>query len=111
MARASSEALWRGRIAAQAKSGLSALAYCSQEGFSPKSFYAWRRRLKPAKSGDRPPLFVPVELPPMTTPSGDLRIELPGGAAAVILPADVSQERLVTVLRAVLAAAGERPTC
>jgi hypothetical protein len=110
MARSVSEALWRGRIAAQAKSGLSALAYCSQEGFSPKSFYAWRRRLKLAKSNDRPPLFVPVELAAGSLSAASVRIELPGGAA-VVLPADVSQERLATVLRAVLEAAGERSSC
>lgn len=110
MGRASSEALWRGRIAAQARSGLSALAFCAQEGFSPKSFYTWRRRLKPVKSGDRSPLFVPVELPLESAPTGDLRIELPGGAA-VVLPADALPERLATVLRAVLEATGERSSC
>ena len=97
-----------GRIAAQARSGLSALAYCNQEGFSPKSFYAWRRRLKPTNSNDRPPLFV--ELAAGCSPTANLRIELPGGAA-VVLPADLSQERLTSVLRAVLEAAEERSAC
>lgn len=110
MARSASEALWHGRIAAQARSGLSALAYCSQQGFSPKSFYAWRQRLKLAKSNDRPPLFVPVELAAGSMSADNMRIELPGGTA-VILPADVSQERLASVLRAVLEAAGERSSC
>jgi hypothetical protein len=110
MARTSSEAVWRGRIAAQARSGLSALAYCTQQGFSPKSFYAWRRRLKPVKSNDHPPLFVPVELPTGSLSAGNVRIELPGGAA-VVLAEDVSQERLASVLRAVLEAAGERGSC
>jgi hypothetical protein len=110
MTRSASEALWRGRIAAQAKSRLSALAYCTQQGFSPKSFYGWRRRLKQDKSNERPPLFVPVELPAESLSAGNLRIELPGGAV-VVLPPDASQERLVTVLRAVLAAAGERSSC
>jgi hypothetical protein len=110
MARSASEALWRGRIAAQAKSRLSALAYCTQEGFSPKSFYAWRRRLKQDKVAKQTPLFVPVELPAESLSAGNLRIELPGGAV-VVLPPDASQERLVTVLRAVLAAAGERSSC
>jgi hypothetical protein len=110
MGRSASEALWRGRIAAQARSGLSALAYCAQQGFSPKSFYAWRRRLKPAKSNEPPPLFVPVELPAVSLSAGNLRIELPGGAV-VVLPPEASQERLVTVLRAVLEAAGERSPC
>ena len=110
MARSASEALWRGRIVAQAKSRLSALAYCTQQGFSPKSFYAWRRRLKQDKVAKKTPLFVPVELPAESLSTGNLRIELPGGAV-VVLPPDASQERLVTVLRAVLAAAGERSSC
>jgi hypothetical protein len=110
MGRSASEALWRGRIAAQARSGLSVLAFWAQEGFSPKSFYAWRRRLKGAKSRHRPPLFVPVELPRDSLSEANVRIELPGGAA-VVLPENVSQERLASVLRAVLEAAGERPAC
>lgn len=110
MTRSGSEALWRGRIADQAKSRLSALAYCTQQGFSPKSFYAWRRRLKQDKVAKHTPLFVPVELPAESLSAGNLRIELPGGAV-VVLPPDASQERLVTVLRAVLAAAGERSSC
>lgn len=110
MARTASEGLWRGRIAAQARSGLSALAYCSQEGFSPKSFYAWRRRLKLAKSCDGPPLFVPVELAAGSLSAANVRIELPGGAA-VVLPENVSPERLASVLRAVLEVAGERSSC
>jgi hypothetical protein len=110
MARSASEALWRGRIAAQARSGLSALAYCNQEGFSPKSFYSWRRRLKQSKSKMRAPLFVPVELPAVSQPTDDLRIELPGGAV-VVLTSDASQQRMVSVLRAVLEAGQERLVC
>jgi hypothetical protein len=110
MARSTTEALWRGRIAAQARSGLSALAYCTQEGFAPQSFYAWRRRLKLAKSNKRPPLFVPIELPGQSLSAGSLRIELPGGAS-LVLPPDASQQRLTTVLRAVLEAVEERPAC
>jgi hypothetical protein len=110
MARASSEALWRGRIAAQARSGFSALAYCSQQGFSPKSFYSWRRRLELDKPDKHRPLFVPVELPAESLSAGNLRIELPGGAV-VVLPAGLPHECLVRMLRAVLEAAGERGSC
>lgn len=110
MARSASEALWRGRIGAQERSGLSALAYCVQQGFSSKSFYAWRRRLKQDPVAKHTPLFVPVELPAESLSAGNLRIELPGGAV-VVLPPDASPERLVTVLRAVLEAAGERGSC
>ena len=110
MARSASESLWRGRIASQAKSRLSALAYCTQQGFSPKSFYAWRRRLKQNKVAKHTPLFVPVELPAECLLAGNLRIELLGGAVVMLLP-DASQERLVTVLPAALEAAGERSSC
>lgn len=110
MTRFASEALWRGRIAAQARSGLSALAFCAQEGFSAKSFYGWRRRLQQSKSSKSASLFVPVELPAVSPTVGELRIELPGGAV-LTLPADASQERLVSVLRAVLEAGQERPAC
>src|SRR6478609_3637946 len=110
MARSTTEALWRGRIAAQARSGLSALAYCDQKGLSPQSFYAWRRRLQPTTSNQQSPLFIPVELAAVSSSPGELRIELPGGAA-LVLPADASQERLVTVLRAVLEVVGERSAC
>jgi len=110
MARASSEALWRGRIAAQSRSGLSALAFCTQEGFSPKSFYAWRRRLEQDRPDKHRPLFVPVELPAESWSAGNLRIELSGGVV-LVLPLDASQERIATVLRAVLEAAEERSSC
>ena len=110
MARAATEALWRGRIAAQARSGLSALAYCAQQDFSPKSFYVWRRRLAENEPTRSAPLFVPIELPAAALHTGGLRIELPGGAA-LVLPADASEERLTSVLRAVLKAVEERPAC
>jgi hypothetical protein len=110
MARATTEALWRGRIAAQARSGLSALAYCGQQGFSPKSFYAWRRRLAENESDRSAPLFVPLELPAAALHTGGLRIELPGGAA-LVLPADASEERLACVLRAVVEVTGEQSAC
>ena len=110
MARSTTEALWRERIAAQARSGLSALAYCAQKGLSPRSFYAWRRRFTQEKLAKRLPMFVPVELPALSVSAGSLRIELPGGAI-IVLPADASQERLVTLLRAVLEAGQERPAC
>lgn len=37
---------WRGHIAAQASSGLSAVAYCEVHGLHPKSFYRWKRVLR-----------------------------------------------------------------
>ena len=37
--------LWRERVEVQLRSGLSVTEYCRREGFSPGSFYAWKRRL------------------------------------------------------------------
>jgi hypothetical protein len=113
MARTANEALvrsWRKRIAAQRRSGLSALAFCSQEGVSPKSFYAWRQRLRKKKEVVRPPLFLPIELPASALSAGGIRIELPGGAV-VALPPNASQELVIAAIRAVLQASGEPPAC
>jgi hypothetical protein len=112
MARAANEALvrsWRKRIAAQRRSGLSALAFCSQEGVSPKSFYAWRQRLR-KNEVVRPPLFLPIELPASAPSAGGIRIELPGGAV-VALPPNASQELVIAAIRAVLQASGEPLAC
>ena len=37
---------WRGHIAAQASSGVSAVAYCRAHELHPKSFYRWKRVLR-----------------------------------------------------------------
>lgn len=118
MARRANEALalvWERRIARQRRSQRSVAEFCGQEGVSPKSFYAWRRRLQvhaaPARSGLRgpaSPLFVPVELPASpASPSSGVRIELPGGAV-LVLPADASEALLTAAIRAVLCADSER---
>ena len=112
MGRAVNEALaviWRQRIAKQRRSQLSVAAFCGQEGVSPKSFYAWRRRLREKEGAAAPAaLFVPVEL----LLSSGVRIELPGGAV-LMLPAESPLELMTTAIRAVLKAASpeERPSC
>jgi transposase-like protein len=63
---------WRGKVRDQAGSGLSVSAFCRREGFSPNSFYRWRRLLGggdgSAGAADRPPdlslenVFVPVSV-------------------------------------------------
>jgi transposase len=63
---------WRGKVRDQAGSGLSVSAFCRREGFSPNSFYRWRRLLSEgdgsAGATDRPPalplekVFVPVSI-------------------------------------------------
>jgi hypothetical protein len=76
------EHTWRRRLRRQVTSGLSIPEFCSREGVSTASFYAWRRRLaepSPAAAVDRT-LFVPLHLDPRpeeTAPSHGFEIELP----------------------------------
>ena len=79
------EHTWRRRLQRQAASGLSIPDFCSQEGVSTASFYAWRRRLAapPHAAPAAPPLFVPLHLDPpprrddTTAPARGFEIELP----------------------------------
>ncbi len=41
---------WRERIAEQERSGLSVKQFCEQHGFTPWSFYDWRKRLRETES-------------------------------------------------------------
>jgi len=121
MGRVANEALasaWERRIARQGRSQLSIAEFCSQEGVSPASFYAWRRRLRGADlAGPQPSLFVPVELPTPASAVGGVRIELPGGAV-LSLPADAPVELVTAVIHAALpsvprpsATAAGQPSC
>ena len=110
MGRAAKEGLalaWERRIFKQRRSGLSIAAYCNQEGVSPASFYAWRRRLRGADSGRHSSLFVPVDLPMIA--AGGVRIELPGGAV-LSLPADAPLELVTAAIRAVLPSVVAEPS-
>jgi hypothetical protein len=122
MGRVRNEALaltWKRRIAKQQLSDLSVAEFCEQECVSPKSFYAWRRRLReddpkvePRRERRASRLFVPVEFPASSTPADGVRIELPGGAV-LILPADSSEGLMTTAIRAAIRAGSdeERPSC
>lgn len=88
MGRVASELLtsaWRQRLARQRRSHLSVAEFCSREGVSSKSFYAWRKRLRaenPLAASSS--LFVPVELTADSGPAGGVRIELPGGVVMTL---------------------------
>ena len=78
------EHTWRRRLQRQAASGLSIPDFCSQEGVSTASFYAWRRRLAapPPAAPPESPLFVPIHLDPSprlddAPPDRGFEIELP----------------------------------
>ena len=114
MGRVANDALavtWRQRIARQRRSQSSIAEFCSQEGVSPNSFYAWRRRLRESDpAGPRSELFVPIEVPPSWSPAG-VRIELPGGAV-VMLPAEATAELVSAAIGAVMRACNaEQPSC
>lgn len=115
MGRVANEGLalsWGRRLAKQRRSGLSIAEFCSQEGISPASFYAWRRRLRRTDSvGRQSTLFVPVELSAPAIAASGIRIELPGGAV-LSLPADASLELVTATIRAVLSStAAEQSSC
>jgi hypothetical protein len=77
------EHTWRRRLRRQAVSGLSIPEFCSREGVSAASFYAWRRRLAaPPAAPAESPLFVPLHLDPSPHPDDTasgrgFEIELP----------------------------------
>jgi hypothetical protein len=78
------EHTWRLRLRRQAASGLSNPDFCSREGVSSASFYAWRRRLAapPPAAPPESPLFVPIHLDPSprlddAPPDRGFEIELP----------------------------------
>lgn len=113
VANAALASAWKRRIASQRRSQLSITEFCSREGVSPKSFYAWRRRLREDEATALPSsLFVPVEVSSPSAGASGVRIEFPGGAV-LTLPADASGELVIAAIRAVLPAtsAQERPAC
>jgi hypothetical protein len=68
--------LWEKRLRHFLHSGQSASTFCSEQGLSLSSFYAWRRRLRCTHSARTPvaadvvdgPQFVPIRLLPASTP-------------------------------------------
>lgn len=86
---------WRDRLDRFEQSELTVAEFCRLEEYSVASFYHWRRRLQSGQLGNRPPAFVPVELPPSLPQPlrhGGLQIELPGGAV-VRLDHDATDEQ------------------
>ena len=93
------EDLWRQRLQRFACSSLSALAFCSKEGVSAPSFYAWRRRLQPPV--EQTARIVPVRLLPVAAP---VEVVLPGGLVLRLTPGcDLD------FVRTLVATLGERP--
>ncbi len=97
---------WQGRLERFRTCELDIGMFCLQEGVSRSTFYRWKNRLKegipeaiesPATSldGVQPgeSVFVPLSIKATA-----VEIELPNGGL-VRLPADVSRDRLVAIVR------------
>ncbi len=90
--RAATRLAWVERLARFSASGLSPAQFCTQEGVSLPSFYAWKRRLATAaldpataapSAGEAGPRLLPVRLP---APAALLELVLPSGAVLRIPP-------------------------
>jgi transposase len=90
---------WRGKVRDQAGSGLSVSAFCLREGFSPNSFYRWRRLLAEGDGSNgarnHPPapppeeVFVPVSVighGPAGFSDASLELVLPSGVLLRVRP-------------------------
>jgi transposase len=84
--RAAARQAWEERLARFPVSGLSAAAFCAQEGVSLASFYAWRRRLARTDSTHLQ-ATAPRLLSVRVASSGPaLELVLPCGAVVRLLP-------------------------
>ena len=96
--KAEREEFWRLVLSEFERSGMTARAFCAQEGISEPSFYSWRRRIRDRDTGDEkstaprsPARLVPVEVvdngaelcalsaPGSTAGAAALEIVTPGG--------------------------------
>lgn len=82
--------------------------FCRQEAVSVASFYAWRKRLAPARGPKTHPVknraggvkFLPLVVSAATTP---LLLRLPG-SAAIELPSQLGRRQLTDLIAAVVEA-------
>ena len=101
MQAAERESMWRSRIEAWQRSGLSGPKFCAREGLYIKSFYTWRKRLgatmgrQASRTRRRRSDLVPVRV---VERGAAVRIEI--GAAAIVVTVESSPAVLRTVLTA-----------
>ena len=84
--RAAARQAWVERLARFPASGLSAAAFCAQEGVALASFYAWKRRLAgadPTPQQGPGPRLLSVRV---ATPRAALELVLPCGVIVRLLP-------------------------
>jgi len=92
MAKRLGEEYWRKHIAGWERSGLTQVAYCTQQGLRAKTFSRWRNKeLARAEPAGKvaPVTLVPISVTARTSPDlvrlhspGGWRIELPDSGAA-----------------------------
>lgn len=105
------ESYWRLALEEFRTSGLSVRAFCTREGLSKPSFYAWRRKLQTrdteASRSNSMPELVPVEVVASPTDNQhaihSLELTTPTGFS-LRFPADIQSEQLAAVLTAIGAA-------
>jgi transposase-like protein len=114
---------WRERLARFRRAGLSVVRFCRDEGVSPPTFYAWRKRLA-GKAGAASPAeetpdvgwqrhgpFMPLRVTGTPPAGSQVTVALRGGTRLEIPLADPSAARMVIVaiMQADAEQAGGRP--
>lgn len=97
-----SAAVWRRRVQAWHRSGLTASAFADREGINPRSltWWAWKLRQDGTAADEaKRPAFVPIEVVPGPTVVATERLEvvLPGGARLCV-PAQFDPSALAQVI-------------
>lgn len=97
-----SAAVWRQRVQAWHRSGLSASAFADREDINPRSltWWAWKLRQDGAVAEEaKRPAFVPLEVVPgpAAAPTERLEVVLPGGARLSV-PAQFDPAALAQVI-------------
>ena len=87
---------WRERFLRFEKSRHTINEFCRQEGFSPQSFYLWRKRLAQLPVTKQPVAQPPDAFRPVRLlPAVGVSVQLPGGTQLVVPTADPESLRLV----------------
>jgi len=106
--RSDSLELWRGRIAAKEASGLSARAWCAQNGITPNLFYSWKHSLSRMEKPAAGSMWLPAILCDegvAADPGGEGCIVVRVGGAEI----EVHNGCNLELLRCVLHALGAQP--
>lgn len=107
------EAFWRNLLTRRDTLRLTVGEACEQAGVSPASFYQWQRKLRESERRTTPSSAQGTPLVPVRIVNdrvAELTLELPHGLR-LRAPVDCDAATLGRVLRAALAACGERESC